>query len=254
MIFPFVWMITTSFKTVPETTLIPPTLFPRSFKNIKAYQQVTNSLPFLKLYYNTLMMIVLRVLCAVIFSSMAAYAFAKLKFPLKNIFFFIVLSQLMLPAQVFILPQYEMISAMGQTDSIFALVFPAIVSAFGTFFLRQTYMGIPDDLLDAAKIDGCSYFGTFIKIAFPLTKSSIAALAVFTALFAYSDLMWPLIVNTRQDKLTLSSGLSTLRGQFAVNYPNLMAGSVLAMVPMIVIYIIFQRQFIEGIALTGTKA
>ena len=109
MIFPFVWMITTSFKTVPETTLIPPTLFPRSFKNIKAYQQVTNSLPFLKLYYNTLMMIVLRVLCAVIFSSMAAYAFAKLKFPLKNIFFFIVLSQLMLPAQVFILPQYEMI-------------------------------------------------------------------------------------------------------------------------------------------------
>lgn len=254
MIFPFIWMITTSFKTVPETTLIPPALFPKSFRNTAAYAQVTASLPFLKLYYNTLMMIVLRVICAVIFSSMAAYAFAKLKFPLKNIFFFVVLSQLMLPAQVFILPQYEIISALGKTDSIFALVFPALVSAFGTFFLRQTYMGIPDDLLEAARIDGCGHFKTFLRIAFPLTKTSVAALSVFTALFAYSDLMWPLIVNTKLDKLTLSSGLSTLRGQFAVNYPNLMAGSVLAMIPMIVIYIIFQKQFIEGIALTGTKA
>ena len=177
-------------------------------------------------------MIVIRVICAVVFSSMAAYAFAKVNFPLKNLFFMIVLSQLMFPAQVFILPQYEMISALGKTDSLFALVFPALVSAFGTFFLRQTYMGIPDDLLEAARIDGCGHFRSFISIAFPLTKTAMAAL----------------------DKLTLSSGLSTLRGQFSVNYPNLMAGSVLAMIPMIIIYIIFQRQFIEGIALTGTKA
>jgi len=254
MIVPFVWMIMTSFKTVPETTLIPPTLFPKSFRNTAAYAQVTKSLPFLKLYYNTLIMILLRIICAVVFSSVAAYAFAKLNFPLKAVFFFIVLSQLMLPAQVFILPQYEIISALGKTDSIFALVFPALVSAFGTFFLRQTYMGIPDDLLDAARVDGCGHFRAFLKIAFPLTKTSVAALSIFTALFAYSDLMWPLIVNTKLDKLTLSSGLSTLRGQFSVNYPNLMAGSVLAMIPMIVIYIIFQKQFIEGIALTGTKA
>ncbi|MEY8351758.1 carbohydrate ABC transporter permease [Lachnospiraceae bacterium 54-53] len=254
MIVPFVWMIMTSFKTVPETTLIPPTLFPKSFGNTAAYAQVTKSLPFLKLYCNTLMMILLRIICAVVFSSMAAYGFAKLKFPFKHVFFFIVLSQLMLPAQVFILPQYEIISALGKTDSIFALVFPALVSAFGTFFLRQTYMGIPDDLLDAARVDGCGHFRAFLKIAFPLTKTSVAALSIFTALFAYSDLMWPLIVNTKLDKLTLSSGLSTLRGQFSVNYPNLMAGSVLAMIPMIVIYIIFQKQFIEGIALTGTKA
>ena len=221
MIFPFIWMISTSFKTVPETTLIPPTLLPASFSNTAAYEQVT---------------------------------FAKVNFPLKNLFFMIVLSQLMFPAQVFILPQYEMISALGKTDSLFALVFPALVSAFGTFFLRQTYMGIPDDLLEAARIDGCGHFRSFISIAFPLTKTAMAALAVFTALFAYGDLMWPLIVNTKLDKLTLSSGLSTLRGQFSVNYPNLMAGSVLAMIPMIIIYIIFQRQFIEGIALTGTKA
>lgn len=254
MIFPFVWMIMTSFKTVPETTMIPPTLFPASFSNTTAYAQVTASLPFLKLYFNTIMMIVIRVICAIIFSSMAAYGFAKVNFPLKNLFFMLVLSQLMFPAQVFILPQYEMISWLKQTDTVFALVFPALVSAFGTFFLRQTYMGIPDDLLEAARIDGCGHFGSFVKIAFPLTKTSMAALAVFTALFAYGDLMWPLIVNTKLDKLTLSSGLSTLRGQFSVNYPNLMAGSVLAMIPMIIIYVIFQRQFIEGIALTGTKA
>lgn len=254
MIFPFIWMISTSFKTVPETTLIPPTLLPASFSNTAAYEQVTKSLPFFNLYFNTIMMIVIRVICAVVFSSMAAYAFAKVNFPLKNLFFMIVLSQLMFPAQVFILPQYEMISALGKTDSLFALVFPALVSAFGTFFLRQTYMGIPDDLLEAARIDGCGHFRGFISIAFPLTKTAMAALAVFTALFAYGDLMWPLIVNTKLDKLTLSSGLSTLRGQFSVNYPNLMAGSVLAMIPMIIIYIIFQRQFIEGIALTGTKA
>lgn len=253
MIFPFIWMVMTSFKSVPETTLIPPSLFPESFKNTAAYVQVTSSLPFVKLYFNTLMMIFIRVICAVVFSSMAAYAFAKVNFPLKNLFFMLVLSQLMFPAQVFILPQYEMIAKLKMTDSIFALVFPGLVSAFGTFFLRQTYMGIPDSLLEAARIDGCGHFRSFLKIAFPLTKTSVAALAVFTALFAYGDLMWPLIVNTKLDKLTLSSGLSTLRGQYAVNYPNLMAGSVLAMIPMIIIYVIFQRQFIEGIALTGTK-
>ena len=220
MIFPFLWMILTSFKSVPETTLVPPTFFPASFENTAAYTQVTNSLPFLKLYYNTLMMIFIRVICAVVFSSMAAYAFAKVHFPLKNLCFALVVSQLMFPAQVFILPQYEMISAIGKTDSIFALVFPGLVSAFGTFFLRQTYMGIPDDLIEAARIDGCGQFRTFVSIAFPLTKTAIAALAVFTALFAYADLMWPLIVNTKLDMLTLSSGLSTLRGQFSVNYPN----------------------------------
>lgn len=254
MIFPFIWMIFTSFKTVPETMAIPPQIFPESFSNVKAYIDVNKSLPFITLYKNTLIMIAIRVVCAVAFSSMAAYAFAKINFPCKNLFFMIVLSQLMFPSQVFILPQYEMVSALGKTDSMFGLVFPGLVSAFGTFFLRQTYMGVPDELLEAARIDGCGHVRSFFSIALPLTKTSMSALAVFTALFAYGDLMWPLIVNTKLDQLTLSSGLSTLRGQYSTNYPNLMAGSVLAMVPMIIIYIFFQKQFIEGIALTGTKA
>jgi len=152
------------------------------------------------------------------------------------------------------IPQYQMIIRLNAANTIFALVFPGLVSAFGVFFLRQTYMGIPDSLIDSAIIDGCNQFQAFYKIALPLTQTAISALTIFTALFAYSDLMWPLIVNTDKNMLTLSSGLSTLKGQYTTNYPNLMAGSALAMWPMIVIYLIFQKRFIQGIALTGTKA
>lgn len=254
MIFPFIWMIFTSLKTVPETMKIPPTFFPDDWKNIKAYNNALNSLPFLKLYLNTGLLIFFRVICAIVTSSMAAYAFAKIDFPGKEFLFTIVLTQLMLPSQIYMIPQYQMIIRLNAANTIFALVFPGLVSAFGVFFLRQTYMGIPDSLIDSAIIDGCNQFQAFYKIALPLTQTAISALTIFTALFAYSDLMWPLIVNTDKNMLTLSSGLSTLKGQYTTNYPNLMAGSALAMWPMIVIYLIFQKRFIQGIALTGTKA
>lgn len=254
MIFPFFWMFLTSLKTLAETTRVPPTFWPDNINNFAAFGNVTKSLPFVKMYVNTMLMIFFRVICALVFSSTAAYAFAKLKFKGKTFFFTIVITQLMLPAQIFIIPQFKMIAKLGAMDSIFALVFPGIVSAFGTFFLRQAYMGIPDDIIEAARLDGCNEFQIFLKITMPLTKTAMSALAVFTALIAYSDLMWPLIVNTDLNKLTLSAGLSTLRGQYVTNYPVLMAGSVLAMLPMVVLYIIFQKQFVEGIALTGTKA
>lgn len=254
MIFPFVWMVFTSLKTLPETMQIPPTFFPKDFRNFKAYKDALYSLPFLRLYLNTGLLILLRIFLAVTTSSAAAYAFAKMEFPGKNILFMIVLTQLMLPSQIFIIPQYQMITKLNASNSMFALVFPGLVSAFGTFFLRQAYMGIPNELIDAAKLDGCNAFQTFYKVALPLTKTSMSALAVFTALFAYSDLMWPLIVNTDKNMLTLASGLSTLRGQYTTNYPTLMAGSVLAMFPMVILYLIFQKQFIQGIALTGTKS
>lgn len=253
MIFPFIWMLLTAFKTLPESMQIPPTIFPKKLL-LDNYKSVMGSLPFIKLYWNTFLMMFFRIVCAVAFSSTAAYAFAKIEFPGRNIFFAIIVTQLMLPSQIFVIPQYTMLSSVGALNSIFALVFPGIVSAFGTFFLRQSYMAIPDDIIEAAKLDGCNQWQTFIKITAPLTKTAMTALAVFTALFAYSDLMWPLIANTDLNMMTLSSGLATLKGQFITNYPVLMAGSVLAMWPMILLYIIFQRQFIEGIALTGTKA
>ena len=253
MIFPFVWMILTSFKTQGEAIMIPPILLPSSWAPV-SYIEVLRTLPFDKLYFNTIVLMLARIVCATVTSSMAGFAFAKLEFPFKKLFFFIVLTQLMLPSQVFIIPQYGMLSAMNQLNTIFALIFPGLVSAFGTFFLRQFYMGLPNDLSEAAKLDGCNVFQTFFLILMPLTKTAMMALAVFTALFAYSDMMWPLIVNMNIEKMTLSAGISSLQGQHSTNYPVMMAGSALAMIPMLVLYLLFQRQFIEGIALTGTKA
>ena len=252
MIFPFVWMLLTSFKTQAESMAVPPQLLPSQW-NLDNYVTALARLPFVNLYVNTALLIVFRVLCAVIFSSMAGYAFAKLDFPFKKALFTIVLVQMMLPSQIFIIPQYLMLARMGLTNTIFALVFPGLVSAFGTFFLRQTYLGIPGEIAEAAYLDGCNKWQTFTRVMFPLTGSSMAALAIFTAVFAYSDLMWPLICNIDLNMMTLSAGLSTLNGQYTTNFPVLMAGSLLAMIPMVILYLIFQKQFIQGIAMTGGK-
>lgn len=252
MIFPFVWMFLTSFKTVAESMQIPPDILPKSW-SLDAFKDALNSLPFAALYKNTLLLIFWRVVCAVVFSSMAGYAFAKLHFKGKNLLFGIVVVQMMLPSQIFIIPQYQMLAKVGLTNTVFALVFPGLVSAFGTFFLKQAYMGIPDEISEAAYLDGCNQWQTFTKVMVPLTTSSMSALAIFTAVFAYGDLMWPLIANTDLNMMTLSSGLATLRGQFSTNFPVLMAGSLLAMIPMIILYLIFQKQLIEGVAMTGGK-
>ena len=252
MIFPFLWMLLTSFKTQSEAMAIPPKILPSSWE-LTNFFTALQSLPFTNLYINTGLMILFRVICAVVFSSMAGYAFAKLNFPGKNLLFSLVLMQMMLPSQIFIIPQYQMLAKMGATNSIFALVFPGLVSAFGTFFLRQAYMGIPNEIAEAAYLDGCNKWQTFVKVMFPLTGSSMAALAIFTAVFAYADLMWPLICNTDLNMMTLSAGLSTLNGQYTTNFPVLMAGSLLAMIPMLILYLLFQKQFIEGIAMTGGK-
>ena len=252
MVFPFVWMIFTSSKTVSESMQVPPTIFPNTIM-LDNFFEAVKSLPFVSMYANTILMIVFRVVFAVLFSSMAGYAFAKLQFKGKNILFGIVLMQMMLPSQIFIIPQYQMVAKLGIANSIAALVFPGLVSAFGTFFLRQAYLGIPNEVAEAAFLDGCNQWQTFTKVMFPLTSSSVAALTVFTAVFAYSDLMWPLVVNSDLKMMTLSSGLATLRGQFSTNFPVLMAGSLLAMLPMVILYLFFQKQFIEGIAMTGGK-
>lgn len=252
MIFPFVWMILTSLKTLAESMQVPPTIFPAKVV-LENFTYAITSLPFVNLYINTILLIFFRVLCAVVFSSMAGYAFAKLNFRFKNLLFSLILIQMMMPSQIFTIPQYQILAKFSLTNSIFALVFPGLVSAFGTFFLRQSYMGIPDEIGEAAYLDGCNQWQTFTKVMAPLTGTSVAALTVFTAVFAYADLMWPLVVNTDITMMTLSSGLATLKGQFTTNYPVLMAGSLLAMIPMLVLYLIFQKQFVEGISMTGGK-
>lgn len=253
MLFPFYWMIITSFKSVGESIMTPPTFWPKVWVTGQ-YAEVLRVLPMGKLYYNTIMLIFLRVVCATVFSSMAAYAFAKLNFPLKGLLFFIVITQQMLPGQVYIIPQFLQLSKINMLNTEFALLYPGLVSAFGTFFLRQFYMSLPNELQEAALIDGCNIGQVFVRIMLPLTRTALMALAVFTAIFAYSDMMWPLVVNMQVDKMTLSAGMTSLQGQFTTKYPIMMAGATLAMIPMIVLYLIFQKQFIEGIALTGIKA
>ena len=221
MIFPFIWMILTSFKSNGESLLIPPTFLPKEWL-VENYTEVTRTLPFGALYFNTLTLMLLRIICALVFSSMAGFAFAKLRFPFKRFLFFIVLSQMMLPNQIFIIPQYQMLAGMGRLNSIFALLFPGLVSAFGTFFLRQFYMSLPNVLSEAAVLDGCSTFQVFFRIMLPLTKTAMIALAVFTAVFAYSDMMWPLIVNNNINMMTLSAGISSMQGQYTTDWPKLL--------------------------------
>ena len=253
MILPFLWMILTSLKTVSESTSMNPFIFFPQKMQWENYLTVIKQNDFIRLYFNTFAMMAIRVACAVLFSAMAAYAFARLEFPGKNFLFGLVLFQMMIPVQIFIVPQYLMVDKLGLRNTIFALVFPGLVSAFGTFLLRQFFMGLPKELEESARLDGCNIGQTFWKVMLPLTKSGLVALAIFTALFSFKDLMWPMIVNSNSDAATLSSALAKISSAYSVNYPELMAAAVLAIWPMMLIYIIFQKQFIEGIATSGGK-
>jgi multiple sugar transport system permease protein len=252
MVLPFVWMILTAGKTIPETTSIPPTLLPDSFQ-WENFTRAWNALPFLDFFKNTFLMIIVRVITTTIFSTMAAFALAKLEFPGKKLFFWMVLTQLMIPPQIYMTPHYLYAQNLGLLDTVAGLIMPGVVSAFGTFLLRQYYMQLPDELMEAAIIDGASIWQVFWKVYFPLAKSGIVALGIFTALNSYKSLMWPLVVNISQEKLPLSAGLALLQESFLNDYPLLMAGTVISVVPIIILYIFFQRQFEEGISTTGGK-
>lgn len=253
MLIPFLWMILTAFKSVTEATSVNPfVVFPEVWRT-EAFTSVMENMNFLLLYKNTLLMVLFRVLMAVLTATMAGYAFGRLNFKGRDFCFSLVLFQMMVPVQVFIIPQYLMISKMGMLNTIFALVFPGLVTAFGTFLLRQGYMALPRDLEEAARLDGCNIGQTFLYIMAPLTRSSMVALGIFTAVFAFKDLMWPMIVNTDKDMLVLSSALAKMQGQYVAKFPELMAASLIACIPMVVLYIIFQKQFIEGIATSGGK-
>lgn len=253
MIVPFLWMVLTAFKTVAETMQVDPFVLVPKVWQVDNFKKVIAAMDFARLYFNTLLMIALRVICAIVTSSLSGYAFARLNFKGKNFMFGVVLFQMMIPTQVFIIPQYIMVSKLHLTDTVWALLFPGLVSAFGAFLLRQAYMSLPRDLEDAARLDGCTIPQTFARVMFPLTKSSLVALGIFTTVFAYKDLMWPMIVCTDSKKTTLASALAKMSGQYSQKYPELMMAALIACVPMIILYIIFQKQFIEGIATSGGK-
>lgn len=254
MLVPFLWMILTALKTNQESISVDPFyIFPQSGWHWSNFATVWESYNFMVLYKNTLLMILFRVICACLTATMAGYAFGRLRFPGKNLMFSLVLIQMMIPAQIFIIPQYLMVSKLGWLNTTAGLVFPGMVTAFGTYLLKTGYEGLPKDLEEAAAIDGANIGQRFLTIMMPLTRSSLVSLGIFTSLFAFKDLMWPMIVCTNSATTTLSAGLAKMQGQYGSDYPAMMAAAVLAVVPMIVIYLIFQKQFVEGIATSGGK-
>ena len=254
MLVPFAWMILTALKTNQESISVNPFyILPHNGWHWENFGTVWKSYNFVTLYKNTLLMIFWRVVCACLTATMAGYAFGRLKFPGKNALFSLVLIQMMVPAQIFIIPQYLMVSNMGMLNTVFGLVFPGMVTAFGTYLLKTGYEGLPKDLEEAAMIDGCNIGQRFTRIMMPLTRSSMVSLGIFTALFAFKDLMWPMIVCTNAQTTTLSAGLAKMQGQYGSEYPTMMAAATLAVLPMVIIYVIFQKQFVEGIATSGGK-
>ncbi|GAB2605323.1 carbohydrate ABC transporter permease [Kribbella endophytica] len=251
MVAPFVWQVITSLKSLSSATSVPPSLLPEG--RWENYGKVFDVLPFGHQFLNTVLMAGLRTIGQVLFCSMAAYAFARLRFPGRNVLFGVLLSVLMVPPQLFIIPQYQIMADLGWLNSLQALVVPGLFSAFGVFLLRQFFLGLPKELEEAAAIDGAGPVRIYWSIVLPLARPGLVALSLLVLLWSWNDLFWPLVVNTDPDKMTLSAGLASLQGQFQTDYPVLMAGALLASLPIIAIFTVLQRQFIQGIATTGTK-
>ena len=251
-IFPFIWMILTSFKTYEESIRIPMTFWPAQW-NLANYVTVWNKFPFLNFYTNTFVVMAVVIVGELLISSMAAYAFARLDFPFRNGIFFFCLSLMMVPSQIFMIPQYDLMVKAGLNNTIVALILPRLFNVFSVFMLRQFFLTLPRDLDDAAKIDGCGFFGIYFKILLPLIKPALISVAILSGLSTWKDLLWPLIVNNSMDKYTLSAGLALLIGEHTTIYPNVMAGSFLAVWPMILLFFLAQKQFVEGIAFSGIK-
>ncbi|WP_030900802.1 carbohydrate ABC transporter permease [Streptomyces sp. NRRL F-5126] len=251
-VFPLLWEVLTSFKSFGESTRVPPTILPR-YWDWSNYATVFSSIPFAHEFVNTLLMTLLRTAAQLLLCSMAAYAFARIRFPGRGPIFLAFLAVLMVPGELFLLPQYQIMQDLGWLNSLQALVVPGMFSAFGTFLLRQFFMGLPVELEEAARLDGANPFTVYWRVALPLARPGLLALGILTFLWSWNDLMWPLVVNTDPAQMPLSAGLASLQGSHLTDYPVLMAGSLLATLPVIVVFVAMQRHFIQGIAFSGMK-
>jgi multiple sugar transport system permease protein len=252
MIFPFVWQTLTAFKTFTQSVAVPPVVIPQPWVWTN-FAEVFASMPFGQMFLNSVLLTVGRTVGQVALCTMAGYGFARIPFKGRNLVFVLFLSVLMVPSQLYLLPQYEIMETLGWLNSLQALIVPGIFSAFGTFLMRQFFMSMPAELEEAARIDGANPWQTFWRVMLPLAKPGIIALVVFTVLWSWNDLLWPLVVTTDPEKMPLSVGLSQLVGLHSTNYPVLMAGALLATLPMLVTFMFLQKQFIQGIAFSGSK-
>ncbi len=250
---PFIWMVLTSFKTYKETIKVPMVWFPKSLY-WGNYEEILTKMNFLQYYKNTILVAVGITLPQLFFSSLAAYAFARLNFPGKNIIFLTLMGALMIPLQMILLPRFLLMINFGWVDSFKALIIPEIASIYGTFFIRQQFMTLPKELDESAELDGCSYPRIFWSILLPLCTSTLVAMGILTLVFGWNSFLWPLINLTSPEKYVLSIAIANLQGQHTTKYNLLMTASVLATLPILAIFAFGQKYFIEGIATSGLKA
>lgn len=252
MTVPFLWQIVTSLKTLGEATRVPPTLLPAE-PQWQNFERFFTTMPIGSMFTNSIIALILRVTGQLLFASLAAFAFSRLEFRGRDGLFYCFLVVLMIPPQLFVIPQYELMRTIGWLDSVQALAVPGMFSSFGVFLLRQFMLTIPKEYDEAAKLDGVNPLQTYRHVIMPLCGPALAALAILTSLFSWNDLLWPLIVNTSPDKMTLPVGLASLQGLRGTDYPVLMAGSLITLAPLVVIFLLLQKQFIRGVAMSGIK-
>jgi len=253
MMMPFVWMFSTSWRLAKDSFSLPPQWLPTVWR-IENYQEVLNGIPFVAFVWNSLKVSTLITLGQLVTCSMAAYAFARLRFPGRDLLFLIFLSQLMVPQQVTIIPVFILIRVLGLLDTHWALIIPALFSAFGTFLLRQFFLTIPYELEDAARVDGAGYIRTFLQIILPLAGPGLSTLAIFVFNFYWNEFFRPLLFISTWEKMTLPLGLTVMRGYLGVgNVAAIMAGVSMGILPVLLVFLLAQRYLIEGITLTGIK-
>ena len=249
---PFLWMVSTSLKSRGALMSIPIEWIPKE-PTADAYIKVFSKFPFAKTIGNSLFISVSYTVITLLSSSMAAFAFAKLRFPGNKLLLNCYLATMMIPTQVTMIPLFVIMNKLGLTDSYASVITPSIFRPFAVFMLVQQMRTIPNDFLDAARMDGANVFTAFRKIALPLCIPSLATLSITTFMESWNDYLWPLLMLTDKNKMTLPIALATLNGQYATEYNVLMAGSLISMIPIIIIYIVAQRQFKDGMMAGGIK-
>lgn len=249
---PFFWMLSTSLKNIQDIGNIPPDWIPNPLVT-QNYADVWNELPFLNFFWNSTYITLTTVVGQLLICSLSAYAFARLEFRGRDKLFYLYLATMMIPGQVTLIPSFVLMRWLGWIDTPLALIVPGLSSAFGTFLLRQFFLTIPRELEDAAKIDGEGLFGIYWRIILPLSKPALATLAVFTFLGSWNDFLWPFVVINTPENMTLPVGLSFLQQNYTTQWPQLMAGSTMSLIPVIIVFLLAQRYFVEGITLTGLK-
>jgi multiple sugar transport system permease protein len=252
MVLPLVWMLVTSVESLDQTRHFPPTLIPSSI-HWSNYRDAWNQAPFGRFFANSLIVTGTAVLSNLALCSLAGYAFARLRFLGRELLFVALLATLMVPFQVIMIPTFLIVQHLGLVDSLGGLIAPNLVTPFGIFLLRQFFRTLPVDLEEAARIDGCTRLGVLFRIVLPLSLPALATLGIVTFLWTWNDFLWPLIVITSTDQSTVQLGLASFQGAHVTKWNLLMAGNVMALAPMLIVFIGAQRWFVRSLASTGIR-